>query len=143
MKDITIKFLKEVAFPEAKAIPKNKSGGLIPRFHTSISDKYYGGTKVSLKTACDELTAEGILVKSFIKFAPSSKDQLSEPDDRGIREVLEGDHKGMKVGKDGKLSTPVYYFKDDPSIPDFAKFDKTANFRSGEAWFKSQEVNVG
>ena len=135
-KELTIKFLNEVAFPEVKTNPKNTNKGLIPRFHQDICDKYYGATKVSLAKACQVLTEDGELVKAFIKFNPSKNDELSEPDDMGISTVIKGSHINMKVGRDGKLSTPIYWMKGDTDIPQWAQAQgsRVENFRKGQEW---------
>jgi len=137
-RELTVKFLDEVAFPEVKTNPKNTNKGLIPRFHQDICDKYYGATRVSLAKACQELAEEGELIKAFIKFNPSKNDELSEPDDMGISTVTKGTHINMKVGRDGKLSTPIYWMKDDPETPQWAKAQgsRKENFRAGENWAK-------
>ena len=139
-KELTLKFLEEVAIPEIKANPKNINKGLIPRLHQDICDKYYGATKVSLAKACQELAEEGILIKAFIKFNPSKNDEISAPDDMGISTVTKGAHVNMKVGRDGKLSTPIYWMKGDPETPAWATAQgtKKENFRKGEDWAKGR-----
>lgn len=141
-KAMTVKWLAEVAMPDIKGNAKNKNKGLIPRFHTYLADQYYGGTKESLSRACNDLVADGVLVKAFIKFKPDNLDVFSEPDENGLRTCTEGPHKGMKAGKDGRLSTPIFWFKDDPDIPEYMLKDRAANFRSGEDWFKKQKEEV-
>lgn len=139
--ELTIKFLKEVAMPEIKANARNINKGLIPRFHKDISDKFFGGTKQSLAKVCSELATKDILHKAFVKFKPSADDKLSEPDENGRSVVTEGPHNGMKVGKDGKLSTPIYWFKDDADIPTWAKNAGVNQYRVGEEWFKANETH--
>lgn len=141
-KNMTVKWLKEVAMPAVKANPKNKNKGLIPRFHTDLSDQYYGGTKESLSKACQDLVNENILVKAFIKFIPDPNDVFGEANEKGVKECVEGSHKGMKAGKDGRLSTPIFWFKGDPDIPDYMLKDKASSFRTGEEWFKKQTTEV-
>lgn len=136
MKEIAKKFITEIAIPEVKASPKNINKGLIPRFHTSLSDKFFGGTKTSLAKMCSELAEEGFLHKAFVKFAPNDKDIIED----GI--VKEGRNKGMKLGKDGRLSTPIYWLKGDTDIPTWAQSDRTSDYRAGEEWFKNQLANA-
>jgi hypothetical protein len=136
MNDLTRKFITEVAFPEVKTNPKNTNKGLIPRFHQDIGDKYYGATRVSLAKACQVLAEEGFLTKAFIKFNPSKNDKLSEADDMGIQTVESGPHINMKVGRDGKLSTPIYWITGDADIPRWAadQGSRKENFRKGQEW---------
>lgn len=135
-KDATIKWLGEVAFPDVKSNQKNKNKGLIPRFHIHLSDAYYGGTKVSLARACGQLAEDGVLVKAFIKYPQDVSDVISEPDADGKRKVVDGRNKGLTVGKDGRLSTPIYWFKGDKDIPEWATKTRGDSFRSGEEWFQ-------
>jgi hypothetical protein len=136
-KTLVVKFLKEVAIPEVKTLSSH--GGLVPRFHTGIADKFFGGTKESLAKVCNELATEGVLHKSFIKFALDETDKKGLPDQNGKVKIESGKNVGMTIAKDGTISTPVYWFKDDKDIPAWAYEDKVANFRAGEDWFKMQQ----
>ncbi len=140
---LTIKFLEEVAFPTIKDDPKNKHKGLIPRFHQDICDKYYGATKESLAKACQHLAEDGILAKAFIKFSPSKSDELSEPNEMGIKTVTKGPHVNMNVSRDGRLATPIYWFANDTDIPPWATQQESRknNFRLGQEWMEKNKEN--
>lgn len=141
-KNLTVKWLEEVAMPQVKDMKNNTHKGLIPRFHTVLSDQYYGGTKVALNKACNDLASDGLLVKSFVKFDIDATDVLGAELENGTKEVLSGEHKGMKVGKDGRLSTPIYWLLTDTDIPEWATVDRRDSFRTGEEWFKKQNEDV-
>jgi hypothetical protein len=110
-----LEWITTIGIPEAKNDPKNRNKGLIPRFHQLISDRFYGFAGKGLAATCGELEKEGKLKKGFIKFSKSEKDNV----EGGI--VVEGPHKNMKIGKDGRLSTPIYWIPEDPEIPEYFK----------------------
>jgi hypothetical protein len=122
--------LKELQ--EIKNDPKNKNKGLIPRFHQTVADRFYGGTKLSLSKVCQEMVDLGDLFKSFIKFSPSSNDVIED------NIVVSGNHKGMKVGKDGKLSTPIFWKAGDSDIPEWTKRneERMVAYRQGKTEFE-------
>jgi hypothetical protein len=131
-----IEWLKTVAFPEIKADPKNKNKGLIPRFHQQLSDRFYGGTKESLSKICNDLATDGTLFKAFVKFKTSDSDKIDDG------KVVEGPHKGMKLSKDGRLSTPIYWLTDDPEIPTYFKNqnNRAEAYRMGQKEFGNTDI---
>lgn len=121
---------------EIKKDDKNKNKGLIPRFHTVISDRFYGGTKESLSKFCQDLAENNVLFKGFIRYNPGKSDVIED----GV--ITSGRNKGLKVGKDGKIGTPIYWLKDDPEIPRFflENAQRAESYRQGQKEFADEPI---